>query len=248
MGRFDNLIPSFDGEGDDNSRNHGGTAAGGHHSAGNYADNVPFGARQGHGFAAERANDLYDRLTGRDAQLVGGNNAKDGPDGIVDGSVIQTQYCATGKRCIEECFDGDRFRYTTDGKPMQIEVASDTYPEALVEMQERIRKGQVPGVKNPKEAENLVRKGNFTYAQAKNIARFGTIESLTYDAVNGISVGGSTMGVTAIITLTVKLWNGEHTSGISPSSCGCHSSKNKFANACTLRCRHPSSFPIRSSG
>jgi hypothetical protein len=147
----------------------------------------------------------------------------------VDGSVIQTQYC--NERCIEECFDGDRFRYTTDGKPMQIEVASDTYPEALVEMQERIRKGQVPGVKNPKEAENLVRKGNFTYAQAKNIARFGTIESLTYDAVNGISVGGSTMGVTAIITLTVKLWNGEHTSGISPSSCGCHSSKSKFANA-----------------
>ena len=219
MGRFDNLIPSFDCEGDDNSGNHGGTAAGGHNSARNYADNVPFGARQGHGFAAERANDLYDRLTGRDAQLVGGNNAKDGPDRIVDGSVIQTKYCATGKRCIEECFDGDRFRYIADGKPMQIEVASDTYPEALAEMQERIRKGQVPGVKNPKEAENLVRKGNFTYAQAKNIARFGTIESLTYDAVNGISVGGSTMGVTAIITMAVKLWNGEQWQAALDAAC-----------------------------
>ena len=33
-----------------------------------------FHARQGHGFAAERANTLYDKLKGHDAQIVGDNN------------------------------------------------------------------------------------------------------------------------------------------------------------------------------
>ena len=36
-----------------------------------------------------------------------------------------------------------------------------------------------------KEAKNIVKKGHFTYEQAKNIAKAGTVESITYDAVNG---------------------------------------------------------------
>lgn len=209
--RFTQDLPATKHEDDSAEAKHGGTAAGGSGSSANYADNVPFGARQGHGFAAERANHLYDSLTGRDADLVGGNNAKNGPDRIVDGATIQTKYCASGKQCIDACFEGDKFRYAVNGKAMQIEVPSDMYEDAVAEMAERIRKGQVKvdGVNSPQDAEKLVRKGNFTYAQAKNIAKFGTIESLTYDAVNGVSVAGSAMGITALITMAVKLWSGE---------------------------------------
>ena len=39
-----------------------------------------FHARRGHGFAAERANHLNDKLHGRDARIVGDDNAKDGAD------------------------------------------------------------------------------------------------------------------------------------------------------------------------
>lgn len=42
-----------------------------------------FQAAQGHGFAAEQANNLHDILTGKDAKIVGGDNAKDGPDRMV---------------------------------------------------------------------------------------------------------------------------------------------------------------------
>lgn len=42
-----------------------------------------FQAAQGHGFAAEQANNLHDILTGKDAKIVGVDNAKDGPDRIV---------------------------------------------------------------------------------------------------------------------------------------------------------------------
>ena len=37
-----------------------------------------FNAAQGHGFAAEQAKHLYDLLTGNDALIVGGDNAKNG--------------------------------------------------------------------------------------------------------------------------------------------------------------------------
>lgn len=172
-----------------------------------------FHAAQGHGFAAERANDIYDRFTGHDAQILGDNNAKNGPDRVVDGLYIQSKYCKTGQDCIKECFEEDGkgvFRYfVEDGKPMQIEVPSDKYDEAVLAMENKIKNGQVPGVTDPKEAESIVRKGHFTYLQAKNIAKAGTIESITYDAVNGAIIATYSMGITALITFASCVWNGD---------------------------------------
>ena len=69
--------------------------------------------------AAERANHLYDKLTGHNAKIVGDDNAKNGADRIVDGVYIQSKYCATGSRCVNECFENDgkgAFRYMNNGK------------------------------------------------------------------------------------------------------------------------------------
>lgn len=173
-----------------------------------------FHSRQGHGFAAERANHLYDKMTGHNAKIVGDDNAKNGADRIVDGIYIQSKYCATGARCINECFADDgkgMFRYMADGKPMEIEVPSDQkiYDDAVKMMEEKIKNGQVPGVTDPSEAKNLVRKGHFTYEQAKNIAKAGTVESLKYDAANGAIIAASAFGITAIITFATSVWGGE---------------------------------------
>lgn len=173
-------------------------------------DEERFHSKQGHGFAAERANNLYDRLKGHNAKIVGDDNIKNGADRIVDGVMIQSKYCRTGKDCINECFDKENhFRYMVNGKPMKIEVPSDKYDEAVQVMKERIRAGDIKGVTDPKEAENIVRKGHFTYEQAKNIAKVGKVASLTYDAVNGAIIASSAFGVTATITLATSLWNGE---------------------------------------
>lgn len=190
----------------------GGLGLGAYHTVNNQFEEERFHARQGHGFAAERANTLYDKLTGHDTKILGDDNAKNGADRIVDGVYIQSKYCATGSKCINECFEEGgkgNFRYMIDGKPMQIEVPSDKYEDALQAMEEKIRRGQVKGVLDPKEAKNIVRKGHFTYAQAKNIAKAGTIESLTYDSVNGVIIATSAFGVTAMITLATSVWNGE---------------------------------------
>ncbi|MBN2479000.1 MAG: hypothetical protein JXA94_02105 [Parachlamydiales bacterium] len=168
--------------------------------------------RQGHGFAGEKINHLYDTFTGQDAKIIGSDNAKNGADRLVDGINIQTKYCATGSRCINECFDETtkQMRYINpDGTPMQIEVPSDKYDDAIRAMEHKISNGQVPGVTDPQKANEIVRKGKFTYQQAVNVAKFGTIESLTYDAINGVKLAGISMGISSALSFSIAVWNGK---------------------------------------
>lgn len=169
-----------------------------------------FGASRGHGFAAERANHQHDYIRGKSVQLVGDDNLKNGADRVVDGQPIQTKYCSSASKSISEAFENKQFRYyDSDGNPMQIEVPSDQYERAVQAMEDRIKNGQVPGVNDPKEAVNIVRKGHYTYEQAKNIAKAGNIDSLKYDTVNGAIVASKAMGITATISFATAVWNGE---------------------------------------
>ena len=169
-----------------------------------------FHAQQGHGFAAERAEHLNDVYHGNDAKILGDDNAKNGADRLVNGTEIQSKYCRSGSACIQECFENGRYRYySKNGKPMQVEVPIDMYDDAVKAMKRRIENKEVPGVTNPDEAENLVKKGHYTYAQVKKIAQAGTIESLSFDAANGAIIARDAMGITALITFATSVWNGE---------------------------------------
>lgn len=169
-----------------------------------------FHASQGHGFAAEQANHLHDILTGHDAAVVGGNNAKDGADRRVDGINIQTKYCETASASVNAAFRDGQYRYLNpDGSLMQLEVPADQFEDALALVEQKIRDGGFPGVTDPAEAKNIVRKGHFTYAQARNIAKTGTIDSLLFDAKNGAVICANTLGITATITFAQSLWAGQ---------------------------------------
>ena len=175
-----------------------------------HADGALFRARQGHGFAAERANHLIDLISGENAELVGGANVKNGPDRVLNGEGIQTKYHQSGARGIAACFRQGRYRYlNSDGTLMRIEVPRDQYNAALRAMQRRILQGNVPGLEDPLDAARLVKKGAITYRQAVNVAKFGTIDSLSYDAVNGVRVGGIALGVSATVAYAMALWRGE---------------------------------------
>lgn len=169
-----------------------------------------FNTPRGHGFAAENANHLVDKVLFRNATIEGTDLKKNGADRLVNGVEIQTKYCNSASKTIQECFADGRFKYIgANGEPMQIEVPSDQYEGAIQAMKNRIAKGEVPGVTDPNDAEKIVRKGHFTYEQARNIAKFGTVESLMYDAANGAIVGLSSFGITATISFAVAIWNGE---------------------------------------
>ena len=178
----------------------------------NAAFNAAYGAdnsKTGHGIYAEKAGVMLDRLNGEQASHTGGDNAKNGPDKIVNGIRVQCKYCKTAKSSVNNCFTKDTktYRYIDpNGKPMMVEVPKDQWQSAVEEMKKKILNGQVPGVTNPNEAYNLVRKGKLTYAQVKNLAKAGTIESLTYDAATGVISCAAISGVSAIVSFSITLW------------------------------------------
>ena len=96
-------------------------------------------------------------------------------------SLIQSKYYSSANGSINACFDADgMFRYVdADGQPMMVEVASDQYDDAVRIMEQRIRDGKVPNVTDPKKAKDIVRKGTITFKQASQIAKAGTIQSLS---------------------------------------------------------------------
>ncbi len=183
-----------------------------------------FTTQTGHGWAAERGNNLIDNVAGifkgQKAIVIGDNNAANGADRIITDfqddiiQTIQTKYYNTANGSIDACFDKDTgmFRYLDgNGNPMAIEVPSDQYDQAVRRMEEKIRSGKVEGITDPAKAKDIVKKGSVTYKQAQNIAKAGTIESLTYDAAQGSVVFGSSFGLSAVVEFAVSKWNGDST-------------------------------------
>lgn len=67
-------------------------------------------------------------------------------------------------------------------------------------MERRIQNGEIDGVADPCKAKNIIRRGAYTYDEAKAIAKTGTIESLKFDAINGIIISTSAVGVSAVMS------------------------------------------------
>ena len=92
---------------------------------------------------------------------------------------------------------------------MQIEVPKDQYADAVEVMKQKIQQGKIKGITDPEEANTLVRKGELTYKQAKNLAKAGNIDSLKYDAANGAVTAVCSMGISAVINYSVCRINGD---------------------------------------
>lgn len=157
----------------------------------------------GHGEMAEEAITILDRLHGFDAKVVGRDNAKDGADRQIGDIFIQTKYYNSARGSLEACFNPEtgQYRYMSDGKPMQLEVPKDQYEKVVEGFRRKIENGKVPGVTDPNEAVNIVRKGRLTYQQAVNLTKPGTIESLSYDALTGVVTCSCALGITFVATV-----------------------------------------------
>ena len=157
----------------------------------------------GHGEMVEEAINMVDRILGMDATVVGRDNAKDGADRLVNGIFIQTKYYNSARGSLEACFrpEDGMYRYMNDGKPMQLEVPKDQYEKVLAGFERKIEQGKVPGVTDPNEAKNIVRKGRLTYEQAVNLTKPGTIESLAYDAATGVVMCSCAFGISFVVTV-----------------------------------------------
>ena len=165
--------------------------------------------KTGFGVYGEEASTKLDKLNGEDASVVGRDNAKHGPDKIVNGQAVQMKCYQNGTRSVNACFD-DKTKlfkyYDNNGKPMQIEVPSDQYDDALKQLQNKISEGKVPGVTDPSEAVRIIRKSKLTTKQIHNLAKAGTFESLTYDAATGVVQCGAICGLSALVSFGISFW------------------------------------------
>ena len=134
-------------------------------------------SKQGHGFAAEDANAMWDRWHGKSVNQVGLDNSLNGADRISDGVQIQTKYCADAGKSVGAAFENGTYRYGG----MKIEVPSDQYEEAVRIMRARISNGEIPGVADPNMADQIVIKGHYTYDEAVRIAKAGNLDSIKFD-------------------------------------------------------------------
>ena len=187
-----------------------GTSIGAFKSAQHFSDHQVLNSSRGHGFAAEKLNNAIDNGLMKDAKIVGANNLKKGPDRLVDGVYLQTKYCQSAKESVSALFEDGKYAYfNVDGSAMSAEVPRDQFKAAITEMKKHIANGEVKGVTDPEMAHELIKEGHVTYKQALNMAKAGTIESLTYDVSTGAVISGYAFGVSALIAFAHAKWSGK---------------------------------------
>ena len=165
-----------------------------------------FHTKGGTGFAAEEANAMADRARGMKVEQSGVDNTLNGADRVSNGIPIQTKYFETAGRTVNSAFGEDGlYRY---GKQL-LEVPSDQYEESLKLMREKIAAGKVPGVDDPSLAESIVKKGDVSYRQARNIARAGNIDSLVFDAKQQAVTTSYAFAISFAINFAKARWDGK---------------------------------------
>jgi hypothetical protein len=164
-----------------------------------------------HGYTAEDANALNDMFHFKNVDKTGLNNTKNGADRMVDMTQIQTKYYQSARETINAAFDNQNGMYRYDN--ILLEVPRDQYDEAVRVFREKIAAGRVPGVSDPAKAANIVKQGDVTYQQAKNIAKAGNIDSLVFDMKTQAVASLYGVGISFTITYALAVWSGEDKTG-----------------------------------
>ena len=173
----------------------------------------------GHGFAAEDANNLNDKLRGKIAEVIGTSNELNGPDRVVNGVFVQSKYCQSARETVAAAFDSNSGYYRYERQVL--EVPKDQWEDCVKLMRKRIEQGKVQGTKSPTDAGKIVRQGSVTYEQAKNIARAGNIDSLIFDAKTQIVTSISAFPISFAVTFAHSRWRGESVKDATLAALGC---------------------------
>lgn len=161
----------------------------------------------GHGFIFEDAQAMHDRQCGRMVDQCGRSNELNGADRIVNSRPIQSKCCGSASRTFASGFDSTTGQYRYTGQ--KFEVPSDQYTEVVHRMRQAIIDGKVPGVNDPNSATDIVIKGRYTYAQAKNMTKAGNIDSIKFDMRVQASACAFACGISGGIAFIIAKCNGE---------------------------------------
>ncbi|MGL6105045.1 hypothetical protein [Romboutsia sp.] len=121
--------------------------------------------------------------------------------------VVKSKYNSTGERCVNACLNYGELRYLNeDETPIKIEVPYDKYDEAISDFGDRVREGMTMHALDP---NSILCRGNFTYAQAKNLATECKVKGLSYYEIDGSVECDHILGISASIEYALSIWNNE---------------------------------------
>ena len=172
--------------------------------------------KSSHGYVAEDANALYDRLHGRKVVKTGESNAPDGPDRIVDGVRIQTKFCKDAASTIHTSFNKHTGMYRYNGQVL--EVPKDQYEEAVKLMAQKISEGKVEGVTDPAQASKMVKASPYTYKQSVSITKAGNLDSIKFDVMNQAGASLKSGAISTVTSFVDAKMRGESTATALKSS------------------------------
>ena len=172
--------------------------------------------KSSHGYAAEDANALYDRLHGRKVVKTGESNDPDGPDRIVDGVRIQTKFCKDAASTIHTSFNKHTGMYRYNGQVL--EVPKDQYEEAVKLMAQKISEGKVEGVTDPAQASKMVKASPYTYKQSVRITKAGNLDSIKFDVMNQAGASLKSGAISTVTSFVDAKMRGESTATALKSS------------------------------
>lgn len=156
--------------------------------------------RTGHGVMAERLNYITDAENGLHVLHLGANNARHGPDKILEGLPVQLKYYETARASVDACFDRNgTFLYA---KGTIIEVASEHGPEATKRLAERLR---IP----VSQARLFIRVGVASSKDARDLCKPLTLSSLRYDLKMSELAFWNTFACTTALTFVGKVAGGD---------------------------------------
>lgn len=124
-------------------------------------------------------------------------------------NALKSKYNSTGERCVDACLNYGELRYVNeDGSPVSIEIPCDKYEEAISDFEDRIKEEII---QSSIDAKELLKRGTFTYNQARNIVSEGKIKGLDFFEIDGSIECDHILGVSGSIEYALSLWNGEST-------------------------------------
>lgn len=140
----------------------------------------------GFGFLVEDYSAKLDKFRYHDSKVIGNDFAKNGPDRIAGGRLIQTKYYSNPNATLNAAFENGRFKYIDNyGNFMKYEVPKDQYQQIKRLFKQKVRNGEIYNIRNEKDVDNILIKGKLTYRQGVNLAKPGTISSIKYDILDG---------------------------------------------------------------
>ncbi|AUN15161.1 hypothetical protein JGS6364_25081 [[Clostridium] sordellii] len=121
--------------------------------------------------------------------------------------ILKSKYNSSGERCVDSCLHYGELRFKNeDGSPVNIEIPMDKYEEAIGDFEDRIKEGMTQSTLEPKK---ILKRGNFTYNQAKLIANEGKVKGIDFFGIDGSIETEHILGMSGCIEYALSIWNGD---------------------------------------